>query len=147
MPRDAKDERRKHYRHFMKIPTRWIDNDIYAHVNNATYYTYFDTIINHYLIEEGGLDPVNGDSVGYAIETFCRYFAPIAFPDVLDLALRIGTLGNSSVRYELAIFKDGIDEPCAIGHFVHVFVDRVTEKPTPITGKMRVAMEKLVVDD
>lgn len=147
MSRENKDERREHYRHLMSIPTRWIDNDIYAHVNNAVYYTYFDTIINHYLIMEGGLDPASGDHVGFAVETFCRFLAPIAFPETLDVALRIGKLGNSSVRYELAIFKQGQQEPCAVGYFVHVFVNRQTQQPQAISGKLREAMEKLVVQD
>jgi acyl-CoA thioester hydrolase len=142
---DAKDERRTHYRHFLQIPTRWIDNDIYAHVNNATYYTYFDTIINRYLIEQDALDPATGSRVGLAVETFCRFLTPIAFPDVLDVGLRVGKLGNSSVRYELAIFKDGVETACAVGHFVHVFVERDTNRPTPIEGKLREALSQLVV--
>ena len=147
MAHDPKDERRQHYRHFMRIPTRWIDNDIYAHVNNAVYYTYFDTVINHYLIEQGGLDPRHGDVIGFAVETFCRFLTPIAFPDVLDVGLRIGKLGSSSVRYELAIFVDGQDEPCAVGHFVHVFVNRHTQRPEAIQGKLREAMTRLLIDD
>lgn len=145
MSRDAGDERREYYRHLMSLPTRWIDNDIYAHVNNAVYYTYFDTVINHYLIQEGDLNPREGDTIGFAVETFCRFLAPIAFPDVLEIGLRIGKLGNSSVRYELAIFKDHKDEPCAVGHFVHVFVYRDSQRPAPIEGKMRQAMERLLV--
>jgi acyl-CoA thioester hydrolase len=146
MTKDAKDERREDYRHFMQIPTRWIDNDIYAHVNNAVYYTYFDTIINHYLIEEGGLDPRQGDVIGFAVETFCRFLAPISFPDVLDVGLRIGKLGDSSIRYELAIFIEDRVEPCAVGHFVHVFVNRHTQRPQAIRGKLRDAMTRLLVD-
>ena len=147
MTKDAKDERRQHYRHFMRIPTRWIDNDIYAHVNNAVYYTYFDTIINHYLFKEGDLDPHQGYVIGFALETFCRFLAPIAFPDVLDVGLRIGKLGSSSVRYELAIFVDGQVEPCAVGHFVHVFVNRHTKHPEAIQGKLRDAMTRLLIED
>jgi acyl-CoA thioester hydrolase len=145
MSRESQEERREQYRHFMTIPTRWIDNDIYAHVNNATYYTYFDTIINHYLIMEGGLDPAAGDQVGFAVETFCRFLAPVAFPDVLEVGLRIGKLGNSSVRYELAIFKPGRAEPCAVGYFVHVFVNRQTQQPQSIHPRLRMAMQKLLV--
>ena len=142
---EAKAERREDYRHFMQIPTRWIDNDIYAHVNNAVYYTYFDTVINYYLIEAGGLEPRQGDAIGYAVETFCRFLAPISFPDVLDVGLRTGQLGNSSVRYELAIFIKGQDEPCAAGHFVHVFVNRHSQRPQAIQGQLRAALERLLV--
>lgn len=145
MSKDPQAERREDYRHFLTVPTRWMDNDIYAHVNNATYYAYFDTVINQYLIKEGGLDPQSGDTVGFAVETFCQFFAPIAFPDVLDVGLRIDKLGNSSVRYELAIFKEGLSEPCAVGHFVHVFVDRESQRPVRIEGKLREAMSRLVV--
>jgi acyl-CoA thioester hydrolase len=130
----------------MTIQTRWIDNDIYAHVNNAVYYTYFDTVINHYLIMEGGLDPRAGDTIGFAVETSCKFFAPIAFPDVLEVGLRVGKLGNSSVRYELAIFKQGQAEPCATGYFVHVFVDRHTQRPVAISASLRAAMTKLLID-
>ncbi len=143
MSRDAKAERRQHYRHFMSVPTRWIDNDIYGHVNNSVYYTYFDTVINQYLITEGGLDPANGEIVGFAVETFCKFLSPTAFPEVLEIGLRIGQLGNSSVRYELAIFRDGHDEPCAVGYFVHVFVQRDSQRPAPIEGDLRAAMVKL----
>lgn len=147
MEHAPEDNRRHHYVHQMTIPTRWIDNDIYAHVNNATYYTFFDTIINHYLLEEGDLDPINGASVGFAVETFCRFLAPIAFPDILDVRLRVGRLGNSSVRYELAIFKENSETPAAVGHFVHVFVNRQTERPTPIEGKLRDALARLIPAD
>lgn len=147
MSREPKDERREHYRHFLIIPTRWIDNDIYAHINNAVYYTYFDTVINQYLMEVGGLDPVNSDSIGLAVETFCKFLAPISFPDVLDAGLRISKLGNSSVVYEVGIFKQGEETPCAIGHFVHVFVTQDTRRPTPIMGQLRDAMEDLLVAD
>jgi len=146
MTNQDKTQTRDDYVHFLTIPTRWIDNDIYAHVNNAVYYTFFDTVINHYLIEAGGLDPVNGDLIGLAVETFCQFFAPIAFPDIIDAGLRVGKLGNSSVRYEVGLFKRGAESAAAAGHFVHVFVDAKSRKPQTITGQMRVALEKLLVN-
>ena len=96
---------RADYRHFQPIITRWHDNDVYGHVNNVTYYSFFDTAVNTYLIEEGGLDIHDGDVVGFVVSSACDYFASIAFPDRLDIGLRVGKLGNSSVQYELAVFK------------------------------------------
>jgi acyl-CoA thioester hydrolase len=138
-------ETRAAYKHFLTIPTRWKDNDVYQHVNNTEYYSYFDTVINEYLIREGGLDYENGSVVGLAIETQCKFHKPIKFPQVVDAGLRIGKLGNSSVRYEVGIFISG-DAMCAAhGHFVHVFVQRPENRPTPIPPGLRAAMEKLVV--
>jgi len=121
-----------------------MDNDIYGHVNNALYYAFFDTVINEYLIAEGGLDITAGAVVAFAAESQCRYLRPFAFPEVIEIALRVGKLGNSSVRYELAIFKQ--DEPfaSAAGYFVHVFVDRETQKPVPMPAAIRTALERLV---
>src|SRR5687768_7809579 len=98
-------ETRDRYRHFLPIPTRWMDNDIYGHVNNVVYYSYFDTVINEYLIRAGGLDITKGEIVGLAVETFCRFHRELTFPEVVEAGLRVGKLGNSSVRYEIAIFK------------------------------------------
>ena len=125
-------ETRAAYPHILLIQTRWMDNDIYGHVNNVTYYSYFDTVVNSYLIDVGGLDIHDGTVVGFAVETTCRFFKPVAFPEQLAAGLRVGKLGNSSVRYEIAIFKDGEDTAAAAGHFVHVFVDRRTDRPTPV---------------
>lgn len=141
-----KDERRTNYPHFLTIPTRWRDMDVYQHVNNVTFYAYFDTVINEYLIREGGLDYTDGDTVGFAVESQCQFLQPVKFPDVLDAGLRVGKLGNSSCRYEIGIFKQGVEHPSAVGYFVHVFVDKATTRPTPITGQMRVALEKLLVE-
>ena len=138
-------ETRDAYPHILPIQTRWMDNDIYGHVNNVTYYSYFDTVVNSYLIDAGGLDIHDGTVVGFAVETTCRFFKPVAFPDRLAAGLRVGKLGNSSVRYEIAIFKDGDETAAAAGHFIHVFVDRTTDKPTPIPAAIRAALEKLVV--
>ncbi len=137
-------ETRDAYPHILPIQTRWMDNDIYGHVNNVTYYSYFDTVVNSYLIDAGGLDIHDGTVVGFAVETTCRFFKPVAFPDRLAAGLRVGKLGNSSVRYEIAIFKDGDNTAAAAGHFVHVFVDRATDRPTPVPAPIRKALEKLV---
>lgn len=145
MMNDPKQERREKYRHHLHIPTRWRDNDVYQHVNNVIYYEFFDTVINGYLIDAGGLDFVDGDTVGFAVETHCQFLKPIRFPDRVDAGLRVGRLGNSSVRYEIGIFKAGDDEPAAVGYFVHVFVDRETQEPTRIEGDLRQALQALVM--
>jgi acyl-CoA thioester hydrolase len=134
------------YPHYLKIPTRWIDNDNYQHVNNAVYYTFFDTVINAYLIRDGGLDPAQGKIIGLAVETFCKFLKPVSFPAIIDAGLRIGMLGNSSVRYEIGLFREQDDEPAAVGYFVHVFVDRETRRPQPIPPYLRSAMEALLVN-
>jgi acyl-CoA thioester hydrolase len=122
-----------------------MDNDIYGHVNNVVYYSYFDTVINEYLIREGGLDIVGGATIGLAIETFCQFHQPLAFPEVIDAGLRVGKLGNSSVLYEIGLFRQGEVEPAATGHFVHVFVDRLTRKPTAMPPGIRACLERLVI--
>jgi acyl-CoA thioester hydrolase len=131
------------YAHFLEIPTRWMDNDTYGHVNNVVYYAYFDTVINEYLIRQGGLDIHSGPVIGLAIETFCRFHAPLSFPDTIDAGLRVGRLGNSSVRYEIALFRRGDEAAAASGHFVHVFVDRATRAPTRIPEPIRGALAAL----
>lgn len=145
MSPDPKQERREHYRHHLHIPTRWRDNDVYHHVNNVIYYEFFDTVINGYLMAHGGLDYSDGDSVGFAVETHCQFLKPIRFPEIIEAGLRIGKLGNSSVRYEIGIFKPDEDDPAAVGYFVHVFVNRETNQPTRIKGKLRQAMEALLI--
>ena len=107
-------EKRTDYRHFLAIPTRWMDNDIYGHVNNVVYYSYFDTVVNEYLIREGGLDIATGATIGLAVETFCQFHQPLTFPEVIDAGLRVGKLGSSSVRYEIGLFRMGQAEPAAI---------------------------------
>jgi acyl-CoA thioester hydrolase len=138
-------ETRAAYRHFLAIPTRWMDNDIYGHVNNVTYYSYFDTVINEYLIREGGLDIAAGAVIGFAVETFCQFHHPLTFPEVIDAGLRVGKLGTTSVRYEIGLFRQGEDVPAATGHFVHVFVDRETRKPAALPVEIRACLERLVV--
>ena len=123
-----------------------MDNDIYGHVNNVVYYSYFDTVINEYLIREGGLDIATGATIGLAIETFCQFHQPLTFPEVIDAGLRVGKLGSSSVRYEIGLFRQGEDEPAATGHFVHVFVDRQTRKPTTMPPRIRACLERLVIE-
>lgn len=145
MTYDPKQERRDNYPHHLKISTRWRDNDVYQHVNNVVYYEFFDTVINGYLIDADVLDFTEGESVGFAVETHCQFLKPIRFPDVVDARLRVGRLGNSSVRYEIGIFKAGEDEPAAVGYFVHVFVNRDTNEPTRIDGALRQAMEALLI--
>lgn len=133
------------YRHFQPIITRWHDNDVYGHVNNVTYYSFFDTAVNTYLIEQGRLDIHNGEVVGFVVSSACDYFASIAFPERIEIGLRVGKLGNSSVQYELAVFKAGEADACAAGRFVHVFVDRGSNQPVPIPPALRAALERLLL--
>ncbi len=135
--------RRDEYRHFLSIPTRWMDNDVYGHVNNVVYYSYFDTVVNRYLIEAGVLDFRDGAVIGLVVETTCRYFQPLAFPEVIDAGLRVSRLGRSSVRYEIAIFRRGENEAAASGHFVHVYVDRASRRPVPLPGDLRAALVRI----
>lgn len=139
------EETRDRYRHFTPLQTRWADNDIYGHVNNVTYYAYFDTVINCYLIEKGGLDINAGNIVGFAVETMCRFFKPVAYPDRLEAGLRVSRLGNSSVRYEVGIFRLGDKDAVAAGHFIHVFVNRRDNRPTPLPARIRKALAKIQV--
>lgn len=135
---------RADYRHFQPIQTRWHDNDVYGHVNNVTYYSFFDTAVNTYLIEQGGLDVHDSEVVGFVVSSACDYFASIAFPEQIEIGLRVGKLGSSSVQYELAVFKAGEGDACAAGRFVHVFVDRASNQPVPIPAVLRGALEALV---
>jgi acyl-CoA thioester hydrolase len=141
---DVAETPRSAWRHFLAIPTRWIDNDIYGHVNNVRYYEYFDTVINRYLIDEGGLDIHDGTVVGYAVETFCRFHRPLAYPDVVDAGLRVAHLGRSSVRYEVGLYRAGDGLPAATGHFVHVFVERASDKSVAIPPRIRSALERIM---
>jgi acyl-CoA thioester hydrolase len=137
-------EVRTAYRHFRPIGTRWMDNDVYGHVNNVVYYAYFDTVVNAYLLSEGGLDFEKGSVIGLCVESHCQYFAPVAFPDSLEAGLRVVHVGRSSVRYEVAIFREASTTAAAKGHFVHVFVDRVTRRPVDLPPKLRGAVERLL---
>jgi acyl-CoA thioester hydrolase len=133
------------YPHFLSIATRWMDNDVYGHVNNVVYYSYFDTVVNEYLIRSGVLDIEHGTTIGLVVETQCNYFAPIVFPDRIDAGLRVVRLGTSSVRYEVGLFREDDAEPAAQGHFVHVYVDRETRRPVALPDSLRAALEPLLV--
>ena len=133
------------YPHVTDVPTRWHDNDVYGHVNNVEYYAFFDTVINAWLIEEGGLDIHRGAVIGLCAESHCAFHAPLAFPETVEAALRVGHLGRSSVRYEIGLFAAGRVDPAATGWFVHVFVDRETRRAVEIPPRLREALERLVV--
>lgn len=133
------------YFFFHDIETRWMDNDIYGHVNNVVYYSYFDTAVAAFLVSKVGLYfQKENSAIGLVIETGCTYFESIAFPDRVKVGLRVSKLGNSSVRYEVGIFKNDGEQVCASGHFVHVYVDRATNKPIPIPEDVRAAMQTIV---
>jgi acyl-CoA thioester hydrolase len=132
---------RSGYPHFLGIGTRWKDNDVYGHVNNVEYYSFFDTVINDFLIRSGGLDIHGGDVIGLCVESQCTFQQSLAFPDSVDAGLRVSKLGNSSVHYEIGLFRAGSDDPAATGRFVHVFVDRADRRPTPIPAQIRSALE------
>ena len=135
-------EARNAYRVLRPITTRWMDNDAYGHVNNVVYYSWFDTAVNAYLIEQGALDIHGGDTIGLVIETQCNYFAPLAFPQTVEAGIRVAHMGASSVRYEVGIFGGG--PLCAAkGHFVHVYVDAHTRRPTALPEKLKTVLETL----
>ncbi len=131
------------FRLFRPLPTRWMDNDVYGHVNNVVYYSLFDTLVNATLVEAGLLDPATSDIIGLVVETGCTYFASIRFPETVEGGLAVAVLGRSSVRYSVAIFKEGESLAAAQGHFVHVYVDRATQTPVPIPDPIRAALEGL----
>jgi acyl-CoA thioester hydrolase len=131
--------------HFIAIPTRWMDNDVYGHVNNVTYYSYFDTAVNEHLIRFGGLDFSNDPAVGLVAETSCTFRKSLSFPQTVDAGLAVTKLGKSSVAYEIGLFRQDDDEPAALGRFVHVWVDRLSQRPIPIPARIRAALEPLFV--
>jgi acyl-CoA thioester hydrolase len=131
------------YKYFVPITTRWMDNDAYGHVNNVTYYSWFDTAANHYLVHEGGLDIHTSPVIGVVVESGCRYHEPVAYPDPVEVGVRVDELRNRAVRYGIAVFRPSAEEAIAEGHFVHVFVDRTTRKPVRIPDAMRAALERL----
>ena len=138
---------RADFPHLLEIPTRWHDNDIYGHVNNVDYYAFFDTVINEWLIREGGLDIHGGATIGLCAESHCKFLAPVSFPETIEAALRVGHLSNRAVRYEIELYTKGIDDPIAEGWFVHVFVDREERKATPIPDNIRASLERLIVKE
>ena len=137
---------RADYRHIQRINTRWKDNDIYGHVNNVEYFSYFDTVINAYLIRSGALDIHHGAVIGLCAESHCKFLDSLAFPDAVDAGLRVAHLGKSSVRYEIGLFAESKETCAAQGWFVHVFVDRVTRKSTPLPDALRSALAALQVE-
>lgn len=137
-------EPRTAYKVFRTIGTRWMDNDAYGHVNNVVYYSWFDTAVNAFLIEQGVLDIQHGETIGLVIETQCNYFSPLSFPQVVEAGIRVARLGSSSVRYEVGLFAEGEPLTAAKGHFVHVYVDKQTRRPTPLPLNLKSVLETLV---
>lgn len=135
---------RSAYKVFRSITTRWMDNDAYGHVNNVVYYSWFDTVVNAYLIEQGVLDIEHGQTIGLVIETRCNYFAPLAFPQTVEAGIRVAQLGSSSVRYEVGLFAQGQALSAARGHFVHVYVNRETRRPTALPANLKTVLETLL---
>jgi len=133
------------YRHFLPITTRWMDNDVYGHVNNVVYYSYFDTVVNEYLIRAGVLDIEHGETIGLVVETQCSYFSPLVFPERVEAGLRVARIGASSVRYEVGLFKEGEPQAAAQGHFMHVYVDRATRRPAALPEPLRTALAPLLI--
>ena len=138
-----RDTPRSAFPHLLTIGTRWMDNDIYGHVNNVVYYSYFDTAVNQFLIERGVLDIHQGTVVGFVVDSGCAYFSSISFPDVIHAGIRVAKLGNSSVRYEIALYRNDDPLPCAAGHFVHVYVERRSNRAVPIPAFVREALDTL----
>jgi acyl-CoA thioester hydrolase len=143
---DARTHRRSGYKRFLAIPTRWMDNDVYGHVNNVTYYSYFDTVVNEHLVQAAGLDIEAAPAIGIVVETSCRFHKSLSFPEVVDAGLRVVKLGNSSVAYEIGLFRHGDEEPAATGRFVHVWVDRSSRRPTPVPPAIRSALSALLAE-
>jgi acyl-CoA thioester hydrolase len=136
---------RSEYQHFSDITTRWMDNDVYGHVNNVVYYSWFDTAVNEFLVKNNVLDIETSPVIGLVIETHCNYFSSVAFPDRIQAGISVAQLGNSSVRYEVGIFRDGEMSASAQGHFVHVYVDRITRRPSSIPEGMRRLLQSIQV--
>ena len=139
------NQTRDDYRYILKIPTRWMDNDVYHHVNNVIYYSYFDTAVNEYLIRNNVLNYEDGKVIGLVVETSCKYIKSIKFPDTIDAAIRVVHLGKSSVRYEVGLFNSLDSFPSALGYFVHVYVNRSNRKPVGLPVNLRAALEKILV--
>ena len=137
---------REHFQHFQAITTRWHDNDVYGHVNNVVYYSYFDSAVNSYLIEVGGLDIHQGEVIAFVVSSSCDYFTSIAFPERIEVGLSVSKLGNSSVHYTLGVFLEGEQQACAVGRFVHVFVDRASNRPVPVPQPARTVLSRLLCD-
>ncbi|PPR05614.1 hypothetical protein CVT26_009135 [Gymnopilus dilepis] len=144
---NLKSRSRSDYAYFLSYRTRWSDNDQYAHMNNSIYYHLFDSIVNTYLIEHCGLDPTSSPQIGLVVSSYCQFFAPLAFPQVLDLGLRVNKLGSSSVSYEIGVFEQGKDLPAAVGGYTHVFVGSKSRKSTPMAQETKAGLHKLIRSD
>jgi acyl-CoA thioester hydrolase len=142
-PAKPQPEGRAGYHAFRTIGTRWMDNDAYGHVNNVVYYSWFDTVVNAYLMERGVLDIEKGQTIGLVIETQCNYFAPLAFPQTVEAGLRVARIGTSSVRYEVGLFASGEPLTAAKGHFIHVYVDRASRRPAPLPAALQKVLQEL----
>jgi acyl-CoA thioester hydrolase len=142
-PEKPQPEGRAGYKAFRTMGTRWLDNDAYGHVNNVVYYSWFDTVVNAHLIEQGALDIHGGETIGLVIETQCNYFAPVEFPQTVEAGLRVAKIGTSSVRYEVGLFLQGEPLTVAKGHFIHVYVDRATRRPTSLPERLKNVLEAL----
>ena len=136
--------KRGDYRRFQAISTRWMDNDVYGHVNNVVYYSWFDTAVNRLLVVNGLIDINAGKTIGLVVETGCRYFSPTAFPDEIEAGVRVAHVGTSSVRYEIGLFRNNEQEAAAVGYFVHVYVDAVTRKSVALTAEQKAAVADLL---
>ncbi len=143
LPPAAERHGREYYRHFLAIPTRWMDNDVFGHVNNVTYYSYFDTVVTEHLIRKGQFDFRTAPVIAVAVETSCRFHRSFAFPETIDAGMRVEKLGTSSVVYAIGLFRQGDDLAAAVGRFVHVWVERETQRPTPIPDPIRLALAPL----
>jgi len=138
--------RRADYRYFQAVTTRWKDNDAFGHVNNVEYYSYFDTAVTYFLLEHGLIGVTDGEIITVVVETACRYHASVAFPDHVTVGVRVARIGTSSVRYEIAVFRNDEQEASAEGHFVHVYVDRATMRPVPVPAESRAALGTIAMD-
>lgn len=141
---DIPDHRRENFKVLRSVPTRWMDNDHYGHVNNVTYYSYFDTAVNGFLIEASGIDIRELPAIGIVAESSCRFFNATSFPDTVYAGLAVERLGKSSVVYHIALFRNDDETPCAFGRFVHVYVDRLTRRPMAIPEAIRNVVEVLI---
>lgn len=141
---DPKSQTRDAYRHSLAIPTRWMDCDAYGHVNNVIYYAWMDQVVTVFIVEAGVIAMETSPSIGLCVESACNFYQPVSFPEKVDARLRIGNLGNKSVRYEIGLFRDGEENPAAVGHFVHVYVDRMTRRPVALTDAQRAALQPLL---
>jgi len=143
---ELESKSRQNYGYFVPISTRWMDNDVYGHINNVTYYSYFDTAANSYLIDTAGLDIHQGDVIGFVVASSCQYHSPIAFPDSIEAGVRVNKIGHSSVEYGIAIFKQDHEQASAAGKFTHVFVERATGQPVQIPVPVKNALVEIHIE-